>query len=191
MLLGLTLSWKEWRYHISSHLKTSFMASKQSLNCGIDPKNYLPLKNVDLGANCKLQADCTQRQKYASIIWIIKKKRKFINFCQYHHLHIQHRLLRLWVDILFLDLLSLITILGCFLKINGEKRNSEDFDKLMDKATKCLKRIFELAPTKKRNYVLDQVRTAALFFNINYIHWIFFPLTLKHISQYTHQMLNL
>lgn len=150
-------------------------------------------KNVDLGANCKLQAYCTQRHKYASIIIMNYKKEKKV----YQFLPISPfayptlSLLRLWVDILFLDLLSLITILGCFLKINGEKRNSEDFDKLMDKATKCLKRIFELAPTKKRNYVLDQVRTAALFFNINYIHWIFFPLTSKHISQYTHQMLNL
>jgi hypothetical protein len=27
----------------------------------------------------------------------------------------------------------------------------------MEKATRCLRRIFELAPTKKRNYILDQV----------------------------------
>lgn len=44
------------------------------------------------------------------------------------------------------------------MKVNGEerKRKSDDFDKLMDKATKCLKKLFELAPTKKRNYILDQ-----------------------------------
>ena len=44
-------------------------------------------------------------------------------------------------------------------QVNGEerKRSSENYDKLMEKATKCLRRIFELAPTKKRNYILDQV----------------------------------
>lgn len=39
----------------------------------------------------------------------------------------------------------------------ARKRDVGGYSKLMDKAAKCLHRLFELAPTKKRNYILDQV----------------------------------
>ncbi|XP_073231333.1 uncharacterized protein [Porites lutea] len=44
------------------------------------------------------------------------------------------------------------------MKILGvaRKRDVGGYSKLMDKAAKCLHRLFELAPTKKRNYILDQ-----------------------------------
>lgn len=44
------------------------------------------------------------------------------------------------------------------MKIMGvaRKRDVGGYSKLMDKAAKCLHRLFELAPTKKRNYILDQ-----------------------------------
>ena len=39
------------------------------------------------------------------------------------------------------------------------KRNyAGRWDVLIDKATKCLNKMFELASRKKRNYILDQVR---------------------------------
>ena len=40
----------------------------------------------------------------------------------------------------------------------ARKRDVGGYSKLMDKAAKCLHRLFELAPTKKRNYILDQVK---------------------------------
>lgn len=40
----------------------------------------------------------------------------------------------------------------------ARKRDVGGYSKLMDKAAKCLHRLFELAPSKKRNYILDQVR---------------------------------
>ena len=46
----------------------------------------------------------------------------------------------------------------------ARKRDVGGYSKLMDKAAKCLHRLFELAPTKKRNYILDQVK---------YIHCVF------------------
>lgn len=39
----------------------------------------------------------------------------------------------------------------------ARKRDVGGYSKLMDKAAKCLHRLFELAPSKKRNYILDQV----------------------------------
>lgn len=44
------------------------------------------------------------------------------------------------------------------MKIMGvaRKRDVGGYSKLMDKAAKCLHRLFELAPSKKRNYILDQ-----------------------------------
>ncbi|KAJ7382761.1 hypothetical protein OS493_033047 [Desmophyllum pertusum] len=44
------------------------------------------------------------------------------------------------------------------MKILGvaRKRDVGGYSKLMDKAAKCLHRLFELAPSKKRNYILDQ-----------------------------------
>ncbi|XP_029206467.2 heterogeneous nuclear ribonucleoprotein U-like protein 1 isoform X2 [Acropora millepora] len=38
----------------------------------------------------------------------------------------------------------------------ARKRDVGGYSKLMDKAAKCLHRLFELAPTKTRNYILDQ-----------------------------------
>ena len=40
----------------------------------------------------------------------------------------------------------------------ARKRDVGGYSKLMDKAAKCLHRLFELAASKKRNYILDQVR---------------------------------
>ena len=40
----------------------------------------------------------------------------------------------------------------------ARKRDVGGYSKLMDKAAKCLHRLFELAPSKKRNYILDQVK---------------------------------
>ena len=41
----------------------------------------------------------------------------------------------------------------------ARKRDVGGYSKLMDKAAKCLHRLFELAPIKKRNYILDQVNS--------------------------------
>ena len=48
-----------------------------------------------------------------------------------------------------------------FLKVMGLPRKgnySGRWDTLIDKSTKCLTRLLEIASKKKRNYVLDQVR---------------------------------
>ena len=44
----------------------------------------------------------------------------------------------------------------------ARKRDVGGYSKLMDKAAKCLHRLFELAPSKKRNYILDQVNIKQL-----------------------------
>lgn len=47
------------------------------------------------------------------------------------------------------------------LKVMGlpRKRNyAGRWDLLIDKSTKCLNRLLEIAAKKKRNYILDQVR---------------------------------
>lgn len=47
------------------------------------------------------------------------------------------------------------------LKVMGlprKKNFSGRWDVLIDKATKCLNRLLEIAPRKKRNYILDQVK---------------------------------
>lgn len=53
--------------------------------------------------------------------------------------------------------------LGIFkcMKVMGlprKKNYSGRWDVLIDKATKCLNRLLEIAPRKKRNYILDQVK---------------------------------
>ena len=52
-----------------------------------------------------------------------------------------------------------MTIMKLRFQIMGvaRKRDVGGYSKLMDKAAKCLHRLFELAPSKKRNYILDQV----------------------------------
>ena len=64
----------------------------------------------------------------------------------------------------------------------ARKRDVGGYSKLMDKAAKCLHRLFELAASKKRNYILDQVRllhTRRLFsYNKNvrgYLHVVSEP----------------
>ena len=55
-----------------------------------------------------------------------------------------------------------------FFQIMGvaRKRDVGGYSKLMDKAAKCLHRLFELAPTKKRNYILDQVKLCACLYTV-------------------------
>ena len=64
----------------------------------------------------------------------------------------------------------------------ARKRDVGGYSKLMDKAAKCLHRLFELAASKKRNYILDQVRllhTRRLFSNYKnvrgYLHVVSEP----------------
>ena len=58
-------------------------------------------------------------------------------------------------------MLRLFALLKCYFQVMGlpRRRNyTGRWDVLVDKSTKCLNRLFEIAAKKKRNYILDQVK---------------------------------
>ena len=67
----------------------------------------------------------------------------------------------------------------------ARKRDVGGYSKLMDKAAKCLHRLFELAPSKKRNYILDQVRCFIILILIRIIPFILYLLVNPREEKFT------